>query len=125
MSFLNRKTKPSADRLPPFDLESEQGALACILWSPRDCLAECRSRLIAGPLAFYDLRHQLIYQTMLEIAERLDVITLQARLRETGRLDEAGGLPYLAALPDTTPSADNLSYYLETLSQKYTLPALS
>src|SRR5262249_13545650 len=49
------------------------------------------------------------------------VITLQQRLKDKGRLDEVGGIPYLNTLVDSVPSAANLSYYLEIVEEKYLL----
>ena len=115
---------PRADRLPPHDPGAEQGVLGCILLSPNDCVGECIEKFKAGAEVFYDLRHQTIFETVLEMydqREAIDMITLQARLKNKQRLDEVGGLAYLTSLPDAVPSAANLSYYLEIVLQKHVL----
>jgi replicative DNA helicase len=53
--------------------------------------------------------------------EAIDVITLQQQLKNKQLLEEVGGIAYLAALPDTVPSAANLSYYLDIVVEKYLL----
>ena len=58
---------------------------------------------------------------MYDSREAIDVITLQQRLKNKQLLEEVGGIAYLAALPDTVPSAANLSYYLDIVQEKYLL----
>src|ERR1700674_5447518 len=123
-----RRRKPAAaetatlDRLPPHSPEAEQGVLGCVLLSPNDCVGECVERFKAGSEVFYDLRHQTVFETLIEMYDQrvaIDIITLQDRLKNKQRLEEVGGLAYLNSLPDTVPSAANLSYYLEIVLQKY------
>jgi replicative DNA helicase len=118
---------PVADRLPPHAPEAEQGVLGCILLSPNDCVGECVEKFKAGAEVFYDLRHRTIFETLVEMydqREAIDIITLQQRLKNKQRLDEVGGLAYLGALPDTVPSAANLSYYLDIVLEKHVLRKL-
>jgi replicative DNA helicase len=115
---------PKADRLPPHSPEAEQGVLGCVLLSPNDCLGECVEKFKAGFEVFYDLRHQTIFETLVEMYDQrvaIDIITLHDRLKNKQRLEEVGGLVYLNSLPDTVPSAANLSYYLDIVLQKYIL----
>ncbi len=137
------ETSPVLDRLPPHSTEAEQGVLGCVLLSPNDCMGECVGKLkpeknedapkqfgknrggpSSGGQYFYDLRHQTIYETLAEMydhREAIDIITLQQRLKDKQLLEQVGGIAYLAALPDTVPSAANLSYYLEIVHEKYLL----
>ena len=78
----------------------------------------------AGAEVFYDLRHQVIFETLVEMydqREAIDIITLQQRLKDKQRLEEVGGLAYLGSLPDMVPSAANLAYYLEIVLEKFIL----
>lgn len=127
------------DRLPPHSIEAEQGVLGCVLLSPQVSLGESLEVLKANPEVFYDLRHQTIYRTLMEMADQqqaIDIITLQQRLKDTQPVDEkgrpkegnlldmVGGLAYVAALPDTVPSAANLGYYANIVYEKYLLRRL-
>ena len=115
---------PIADRLPPHAHEAEQGVLGCVLLSPNDCLGQCIEKLRAGVDTFYDLRHQNIYTVMVEMYDRrevIDIITVQQKLKDRGMLDQIGGIPYLNALQDAVPSAANLSYYTDIISEKHLL----
>jgi replicative DNA helicase len=112
------------DRLPPHSPEAEQGVLGCVLLSPNDCVGECVEKFKSGSEVFYDLRHQTIFETVVEMydqREAIDIITLQQRLKDKQRLEEVGGLAYLNSLPDMVPSAANLSYYLEIVLEKHVL----
>jgi replicative DNA helicase len=115
---------PKIDRLPPHSTESEQGILGCILLSPNDCLGECIEKLKPGHLVFYDLRHQTLFQTLVQMwdeKQAIDIITLQQRLKNKGNMEGVGGLAYLSCLPDCVPSAANLQYYLDIVLEKYLL----
>ena len=112
------------DRLPPHSPEAEQGVLGCALLSPNECMGECIEKFKGGMEVFYDLRHQTIFNALVEMfdtREAIDVITLQQRLKNKQLLEEVGGIAYLAALPDVVPSAANLSYYLDIVQEKYLL----
>jgi replicative DNA helicase len=110
--------------LPPHSPEAEQGVLGCVLLSPNDCMGECIGRFKEGAEVFYDLRHQTIFSALVQMydaREAIDVITLQQQLKNKQLLEEVGGIAYLAGLPDTVPSAANLSYYLDIVVEKYLL----
>jgi replicative DNA helicase len=112
------------DRLPPHSPEAEQGVLGCVLLSPNDCMGQCIEKFKSGEEVFYDLRHQTIFKILAEMydsREAIDLITLQQRLKNKQLLEEIGGIGYLAALPDTVPSAANLSYYLDIVQEKHLL----
>src|SRR5712672_95415 len=117
-------TDARVDRLPPHSPEAEQGVLGCVLLSPNDCMGECIEKFKSGSEVFYDLRHQTIFSTLAEMydgREAIDLITLQQRLKNKQMLDQVGGIPYLAVLPDAVPSAANLAYYLDIVQEKYLL----
>ena len=113
------------DRLPPHSPEAEQGVLGCALLSPNECIGECVEKLKdEGKETFYDLRHQTIYEELVEMfntREPVDLITVQQRLKDKQLLEQVGGLGYLSQLQDAVPSAANLSYYLEIVREKFLL----
>ena len=134
-----RRVKPSLaergaaamDRLPPNSAErggSEQGVLGCCLVDPNQCIAECIEALKDdGKEAFYDLRHQTIWEHLLAMYESrqpIDLITVQARLREAKIYEQVGGIAYLSELQDSVPSAANLSYYVTHVKEKFLLRRL-
>lgn len=111
------------DRLPPNDPLAEQAVLACVFLAPKECLPQCIERFSAAAV-FYDLRNQTIYECFVELFEDgigIDVITVQQRLKAFAKLEQVGGIAYLAALPDAVPSAANIEYYLDIVEEKFTL----
>src|SRR3954471_21647238 len=104
----------SIDRLPPHEISAEQGVLACVLLSPTDSMGVCIEKFKRGSEVFYDLRHQQVYDlfvAMYDLKQGIDLIPLQAELKNRNQLEAVGGLTYLSALMDCTPSAANLEYY--------------
>ena len=116
------------DRLPPHDLQMEMGVLGCALLEPNQCIGECIEKLKDdGKMAFYDLRHQTIYETLAEMFNKrmpVDLITVQQNLKDRQLLEQVGGIAYLSQLQDAVPSAANLSYYLDIVREKYLLRKL-
>lgn len=111
------------DRLPPSALPAEQGVLGCILLSPKECLGEVRAALKTEK-AFYDLRHQVIFEClcdMEDVQDAIDMITLGQLLRDRQQIEAVGGLVYLSSLTEAVPSAANLQYYLSIVHEKWVL----
>ncbi|MBU6409171.1 MAG: replicative DNA helicase [Verrucomicrobia bacterium] len=118
------------DRLPPHSPEAEQGILGCCLISPNECVGEVIEKLKddgkggPGGSHFYDLRHQTIYEALVEMfnaREAIDVITVQQRLKDKQLLEQVGGIAFLSQLQDAVPSAANLPYYLDIVREKFLL----
>src|ERR1039457_1641326 len=121
-------TIANIDRLPPHDVQMEMGVLGCALLDPNQCIGECIEILKDdGKSAFYDLRHQTIYETlsqMFNARHPVDLITVQQNLKDRQLLEQVGGIAYLSQLQDAVPSAANLSYYLDKIQEKYLLRKL-
>lgn len=116
------RNKPSVDRLPPHSPEAETGVLACILLDPITCMPQCLEQIGSRPDVFYDLRHQTIFRTMTALYAKntgIDVITLSQGLKDSQQLEQIGGLSYLGSILEAAVSAENLSYYLEILLDKW------
>src|SRR5260221_9363496 len=58
---------------------------------------------------------------MFNTRQAIDVVTVQARLKNKNLLEQVGGIAYLSQLQDAVPSAANLSWYLEYVREKYLL----
>jgi len=118
----------AVDRLPPHDLQMEMGVLGCCLIDPNTCIGQCIETLKDdGKAAFYDLRHQTIYELLAEMFNArvpVDLMTVQQRLKDAQMLEQVGGMVYLSQLQDVVPSAANLAYYLKIVQEKYLLRRL-
>ncbi len=109
-----------SDRLPPHDPQAEAGALGCVLLA-NGAAAGLLDRLT--PDDFYDIRHQAIFRglRLLRIdGKPIDPLTVVARLRQSGEIDDAGGHDYVLSLPDQGPTASNFDYWLGILQEQST-----
>ena len=89
----------AALRVPPHSVEAEQSVLGAVLLD--NTAWEKIGDVVREP-DFYRHDHRLIWQHLARLLERnqpADVLTLQDALKSTGKLEEAGGLSYLNAMP--------------------------
>jgi replicative DNA helicase len=113
-----------AVRTPPHSIEAEQSVLGGLLLDNTawDKIADLLS---AGD--FYRHDHRLIFQAIGKLREAdkpADVVTVFEALQSAGRIDDAGGLPYLNALAQNTPSAANIRRYAEIVRDRAILRRL-
>ena len=112
------------DRIPPHNIEAEQSVLGAIFLEP-DSLVGVLQFLI--PSDFYRLNHQLIFQTMIELNNKneiVDIITVSNELNKQQQLENIGGQSYLLELVERVPTASNVEYYAKIVSEKSTLRRL-
>src|ERR1700733_7666463 len=84
---------PAGVIVPPHNLDAEQSVLGAILLSDRSLYALVIEEGLR-PEDFYRERHGAIYAAMLALyneSDPVDVLTVTDRLRQTGKLDAAGG----------------------------------
>jgi len=114
----------AAVRTPPHSIEAEQSVLGGLL------LDNQAYELIAGLVSaedFYRHDHRLIFQhigRLIDANRPADVITVFESLQNAGKDEEAGGLPYLNALAQNTPSAANIRRYGEIVRDRAVLRRL-
>jgi len=112
-------------RLPPHSVEAEQSVLGGLLLdnSAWDKIAD-----LITEEDFYRHDHRLIYRhisKLVEHAKPADVITVAESLENTAKLVDAGGLAYLGALAQNTPSAANIRRYAEIVRERAVLRRLA
>ncbi|MHB0992610.1 MAG: replicative DNA helicase [Burkholderiales bacterium] len=118
------KFTPSTDpqlvamKLPPHSVEAEQSVLGGLLLENNawDRIADVINRN-----DFYRHDHKLIYQSitkLIEMGKPADVVTIGESLENLGELGNAGGLPYLVALAQNTPSSANIRRYAEIVRER-------
>ncbi|MDD5403785.1 MAG: replicative DNA helicase [Sulfuricella sp.] len=107
-----------AIKLPPHSIEAEQSVLGGLLLenSAWDRIAD-----VITESDFYRHDHRLIFRhvfRLLEGGKPADVITVSESLENSAELDNAGGLAYIAALAQHTPSASNIKRYAEIVRDR-------
>ena len=94
-------------QLSPFSIEAEQNVLGCCLMCPEDCVPKAIARFKGEKLVFYDHRNRMIFEAMVALFdndESSDLITVHESLKNSGNLDQVGGISYLAQLQDNIAS---------------------
>ena len=97
----------------PNNLDAEQALLACMLID-NVILSDVLEKLSEDD--FYHESHQFILSAMKQVYHDhrpLDLVTLADRLETDGNLEKVGGLSYLTALTQSTPSSANYNHYFE------------
>jgi len=113
--MLDTLTQP---KTLPHSEESERAVLAAIFLDPR-LAATVSGRL--RPEDFYFERHQLLYQSMLDLQDvgsEVDLRTVQAKLEQRDQLTRVGGLAYLAGLDVDLPDLGRVDTYVEIVKER-------
>jgi len=114
-------------RVIPHSREAEQGVLGSIIWAPNESMGQCVEKIKRGKEAFYNQRHQDIYEVLVKMydsKEAIDLITLHERIKQEAKGEHTADITYLNYLQDSVPSPANLPYYLDILREKHLLRTL-
>jgi len=104
------------DRQLPHNIEAEQIVLGSVLLDPESIGTVAETVQVDQ---FYAKRHQLIYETMLEMYDNNDPIEgvlLLSRLREQGEFTSEEDSQYLLLLAENASSVKSIDYYTKIIS---------
>lgn len=110
----------SGGRVPPQDIEAEKSLLGAILISD-GALPEILT--ILKPRDFYEERHQMIFEAMMNLYDQhkpVDLLTVTTELRTKKQLKDIGGAPYLTELSNFVPAATHAKAYAEIIEKAST-----
>ncbi len=113
-----------AGLMPPQNIEAEQAVLGAVFLEPRSIELAIK---YVGAEDFYRQAHQRIFACMEKLQETgkgLDLVTVSEELSAKSILEEVGGISYLAEVAASVPTAANIEYYAEIVSEKSTLRRL-
>jgi replicative DNA helicase len=105
-------------RTPPQSVEAEQSVLGGLLL---DNSAFDRIGDVITEADFYRSDHRRIFRHIMKLLERgrpADVVTVDESIKGSEDRDETGGLAYLGALAQSTPSAHNIRRYAEIVRER-------
>ncbi len=106
-----------AGRVPPQAADVEQSVLGAMLIE-REAIPKAIE--VLPHEAFYDGRHQRIYEAMLGLFERgnpVDLVTLTEELKRRGEFEHIGSY-YLSELTTRVASAANVEYHARIIAEK-------
>ncbi|NYE58913.1 replicative DNA helicase [Duganella sp. 1224] len=123
---MNAPSDPQVDslRVPPHSIEAEQSVIGGLL---RDNAAFDRIADMMQPEDFYRYDHRIIFEQIVKMingSKPADVITVFENLTQLGKADDVGGLTYLNAMAQNTPSAANIRRYAEIVRDRSVLRQL-
>jgi len=112
-------------KLPPHSVEAEQSVLGGLLLENEalDRIAD-----ILTPGDFYRHDHRLIFEHIAKLIEHnkpADIVTVAESLDNAAELSAVGGLAYLGALAQNTPTAANIRRYAEIVRERAIMRKIS
>jgi len=114
---------PSAGMLP-HDKDAEQGVLGAIIHNNE---AFHQAAELLQPDHFFSPAHRELFKAMIGLTEQgdpIDEITLGNYLKSRNKLEQVGGLVYIAELVDLTPVTANVLVYAEIVGEKHKMRLL-
>src|SRR3954471_7923835 len=120
MPPMNPPVDPQLEslRIPPHSIEAEQSVIGGLL---RDNAAWDRIADFMHAEDFYRYDHRIIFEQMVRLinaGKPADVITVYEACNQLGKAEDVGGLQYLNAMAQNTPSAANIRRYAEIVRDR-------
>lgn len=106
------------EKKPPQNMEAEQCLLGCLMLD-KNAIIKISDFIHEDD--FYKDAHKEIYSTMLDLYKRMepiDIVSVSAKLKEKGELEQLGGSAYLASLINTVPTATHVINYAKIVREK-------
>ena len=105
-------------KVPPHSVEAEQSVLGGLLLE-NEALDKIADIITSSD--FYRHDHRLIYEhisRLIEHSKPADIVTVAESLESSAQLAGVGGIAYLGALAQNTPSAANIRRYAEIVRER-------
>ena len=112
------------EKVPPQNLDAEQSVLGAMLI---DKEAVVKAVQVLTPDDFYRDANGHIFEAATNLFnqnEAVDLITLSEELKQSGLLDQVGGVSYVAGLANSVPTAANVEHYARIVLEKSLLRKL-
>jgi replicative DNA helicase len=106
--------------VPPQNVSAEESLLGSILIEEKILIDIVD---IIRPSDFYDPRHKIIYQAVLDLYNKnkpVDLLTITNHLTDKGQIDAVGGPGYISQITSIIPTAAHAENYAEIVREKST-----
>ncbi len=114
------KTPSDHGRLPPQAVDLEEAVLGAMMID--NMALNAVIDILRTKDAFYDPKHQLIFEAIRELAEStnpIDLLTVTEQLRKMGSLEIVGGPFYISRLTNKVASAAHIEHHSRIIIEKY------
>jgi replicative DNA helicase len=111
------RADPAAVKLPPQNLAAEQTVLGAILL---DNQALFKALEVLSAEEFYRPAHRRIFEAMIELVDRnqvIDLVTLTEHLQRAGTLEGIGGSAYLSDLAQSVATAAAVTHHAKLIHE--------
>lgn len=111
-------TTISPEKLPPQNIDAEKSLLGSLLID-KEAINKVADFLKMED--FYHRSHQLIYQAataLFDKREPIDLLSLSNKLKESGSLEDTGGMSYLTSLANSVPTSAHVNSYAKIVQRK-------
>jgi replicative DNA helicase len=111
---------PSVGRTLPHSLEAEEYLLSCCLLDGADVVSRCLEARIK-PESFYDPKHGLVYEKLLDLYNRqqpIDISVVAEELKTSRQLDAIGGYAFLTQVSSKIPTTAQATYFIEKVREQ-------
>lgn len=105
-------------KLPPQNIEAEESVLGAIMID-KEAMLKVADVLKATD--FYSPAHETIYKAILKLYEDhkpIDILSLTAVLKDSGKLEDIGGSSYLTRLVSGVPTSAHIAHYAKIVRDK-------
>jgi len=110
---------PETGKIQPQALDIEKVALGALMLE-RDAFSSISE--ILRPECFYDKKHELIFEAIVDLAvsaRPIDMLTVIEQLKKNGNLKAAGDINYISELTNNVSGSAHLEYHAKIIAQKY------
>src|SRR5215204_4928150 len=107
-------------RTLPHSLEAEEYLLSCCLLDGADVVSRCLEARIKAE-SFYDAKHGIIYERLLELYNRqapIDISVVAEELKTARQLDQIGGYAFLTQVSSRIPTTAQAGYFIEKVREQ-------
>ncbi len=121
---FSHDAETAALKIPPHSIEAEQSVLGGAFLD-KEAWDKVIERVREED--FYRKDHRTIFHAISQLSEEgepYDIVTVAEWLESHHLLDDAGGMRYLAALAENTPSANNIGAYADIVRKRSILRQL-
>ncbi|MDR0699544.1 MAG: replicative DNA helicase [Tannerella sp.] len=110
---------PEIGKVQPQALEIEKVVLGALMLE-KDAYSTVSE--ILRPECFYDKRHELIFEAIVNLAlsgRPIDMLTVTEQLKKSSNLKMAGDMLYISELTNNVASTAHLEYHAKIITQKF------
>jgi replicative DNA helicase len=116
---IEKPARKIEGRVPPHSEDAEISVLSALML---DRKAIPKAIEIITAECFYNEKHKIIYETIINMFEKavsVDLVTLNDELEKKGVLEMIGGSYYLSRINSVLPSSANIEHHARIVLEKY------